>query len=46
MFYPEEYDMVILDANTVGEGKENGQGGTSRTMSFSLMEQVVERFAL
>lgn len=35
--------MVILDVNTGGEGKENGQGRTSRTMRFSLM---VERFAL
>lgn len=31
MFYLEEYDMVIPDANTVGEGMENGQDGTSRT---------------
>lgn len=43
IFYFEEYGMVILDVNTGGEGKENGQGGTSRTMRFSLM---VERFAL
>ena len=35
--------MVILDVNTGGEGKENGQGRTSRTMRFSLM---VERFAV
>lgn len=38
--------MVILDVNTGGEGKENGQGGTSRTMRFSLTGQMVERFAL
>ena len=46
MFYLEEYDLVILDGNTAGEGKENGQGETSRTMRFSLMEQMVARLAL